>query len=590
MPTKAIAATAVVGALLVSGLPARGQPSATRLAVRLETLRSSPPGEGSVTTSVFSDGLVTREFRASEFGIFDAGIFEQRLQGPQETAAEMLRALRALDQDSLIESCEVPFSAVGDFATTRVTSFEGGDFGGAFTVIEDSGRLEPDCPLDLLQAFNAIDNLLRSASQALGDSIVRVPAIGVGERFGKTLLLQEGRFEVEVDWRTPPGRTGVGHVVRSPSRDSGLFAFFDLANWEVLVKVLDGCAINGHYWLYVAGATDTGYTVRVREPATGRNREYENPLGTFSPLATDTTSFPCDAAGAASIAAAAGSAVSPAEGSESFAEATRLVLSLDEARHRPGHPRARPDRRSLQVYRDGLLLEEREDPVTGSTLLRSSAPPDALLAELELAGVASVRGDCRGSLAPPDGQSLVETTIVWFSDQASASAFDGNYFSVSSSSPLPCPEDTLAVVQAIGAFVDDARTAPGAETAILSASDPDAADALLLQDGRFAVTADRLNAQERAIPARVAAEASEQSGLFWFFHPLNWEIFVKVLDGCLVNEHYWVFGAAATDVPYMVRVEDRVTGERWELATTEDTASSAFGDVLALPCSAPMGT
>ena len=34
------------------------------------------------------------------------------------------------------------------------------------------------------------------------------------------------------------------------STDSGLFTFFDGENWEVLVKVLNGCEMNGHWWVF----------------------------------------------------------------------------------------------------------------------------------------------------------------------------------------------------------------------------------------------------------------------------------------------------------------------------------------------------
>ncbi len=40
------------------------------------------------------------------------------------------------------------------------------------------------------------------------------------------------------------------------SPDSALFWMFAPGNWEVLVKVLDGCASNGRYWILSAGATD----------------------------------------------------------------------------------------------------------------------------------------------------------------------------------------------------------------------------------------------------------------------------------------------------------------------------------------------
>ncbi|MEM8931514.1 MAG: spondin domain-containing protein, partial [Acidobacteriota bacterium] len=58
------------------------------------------------------------------------------------------------------------------------------------------------------------------------------------------LDLRDGRFRVTVEWRDTDQRRGVGQPLELTD-DSGTFWFFDAANVEVLVKVLDGCAING---------------------------------------------------------------------------------------------------------------------------------------------------------------------------------------------------------------------------------------------------------------------------------------------------------------------------------------------------------
>ncbi len=60
--------------------------------------------------------------------------------------------------------------------------------------------------------------------------------------------------------------------------------------------------------------------------------------------------------------------------------------------------------------------------------------------------------------------------------------------------------------------------------------------------------------------AQVAGAANEGSGLFQFFSPDNWEIMVKALDGCGLNNRYWVFSAATTNVHYRLEVLDVKTG------------------------------
>ena len=75
-------------------------------------------------------------------------------------------------------------------------------------------------------------------------------------------------------------------------RDSGVFRFFDADNWEILIKVLDGCAVNGHHWVYGASTTDLGYAIRVRDTVTDDVKEYRNEAGRPAPAITDGKAFP----------------------------------------------------------------------------------------------------------------------------------------------------------------------------------------------------------------------------------------------------------------------------------------------------------
>ncbi|MCY3964566.1 MAG: M14 family zinc carboxypeptidase [Acidobacteria bacterium] len=109
----------------------------------------------------------------------------------------------------------------------------------------------------------------------------------------ETLCLQDSRYAVTVEWRKPDGETGVAGVVAAArTNDSGLLTFFSRNNWEILVKVLDGCALNGHVWVYAASTTDLGYTIRVTDTLTETVKEYENEPGVPAPTITDATAFP----------------------------------------------------------------------------------------------------------------------------------------------------------------------------------------------------------------------------------------------------------------------------------------------------------
>ena len=107
----------------------------------------------------------------------------------------------------------------------------------------------------------------------------------------ETLCLRDSRYAVAVEWRGGDGQSGSGRVVHAGTNDSGLFAFFDANNWEVLIKVLDGCAANGHVWVYGGSTTDLGYAIRVTDTLTGASKEYRNEPGSPAAAISDVTAF-----------------------------------------------------------------------------------------------------------------------------------------------------------------------------------------------------------------------------------------------------------------------------------------------------------
>ena len=111
---------------------------------------------------------------------------------------------------------------------------------------------------------------------------------------GPTALCKTGdRFRIELSWEDFDGNEGLGRVVPRGSVDSGLFWFFGPDNWEMLVKVLDGCDLNDQFWVFAAATTNVEYTLRVTDMETGEVREYFNPLGNAAPAITDTSAFNC---------------------------------------------------------------------------------------------------------------------------------------------------------------------------------------------------------------------------------------------------------------------------------------------------------
>src|SRR5262249_1940685 len=103
------------------------------------------------------------------------------------------------------------------------------------------------------------------------------------------LCLNGGRFRVEVAWRDFQGRTGSGHAVPLTA-DTGTFWFFDPSNVELVVKALDGRALNGKFWLFYGALSNVEYTVTVTDTQTGAVRTYINPSGVFASTG-DTAAF-----------------------------------------------------------------------------------------------------------------------------------------------------------------------------------------------------------------------------------------------------------------------------------------------------------
>jgi hypothetical protein len=107
---------------------------------------------------------------------------------------------------------------------------------------------------------------------------------------GSQLCLRDGRFCAEVTWRAPAtGQSDTGTPIPRTS-DTGAFWFFSPSNYELIVKVLDGRGINGHFWVFYGSLTDVEFDLTVTDTATGQQRTYHNPAGTMASR-SDTEAF-----------------------------------------------------------------------------------------------------------------------------------------------------------------------------------------------------------------------------------------------------------------------------------------------------------
>jgi hypothetical protein len=121
------------------------------------------------------------------------------------------------------------------------------------------------------------------------------------------LCLNGSRFQVEVAWTIPGIRSGIGQAVPMTA-DTGAFWFFSNSNLELVVKVLDGRAINRHFWVFYGGLSDMEYTLTVTDTRTGAREVYHNPVAHLT-SAADVTAFDEEAPGASALARTAADAV-----------------------------------------------------------------------------------------------------------------------------------------------------------------------------------------------------------------------------------------------------------------------------------------
>lgn len=232
----------------------------------------------------------------------------------------------------------------------------------------------------------------------------------------RALCLDEGRFQVSAYWSDFFGGSGDGRAVPL-TQDTGYFWYFDPANVETVLKVLDALGVNNRFWVFYGALSNVEYALDVTDTTTRVKKRYLNPAGRYASVG-DTDAFSADGA---------------------------LTAGPTNTAETPGTD-GRP-----------MLLDS-------------------------LGGEVAASGTC-----------------------------------------TPSPTR------------------------------------LCLQQGRFAVEATWRDFQGNAgIGAAVALSAD--TGYFWFFWDTNVEVILKVLDGRPLNDRFWVYYGALSNVEYTLTVTDTETG------------------------------
>lgn len=151
-----------------------------------------------------------------------------------------------------------------------------------------------------------------------------------------TDCVQQGRFRVRAWYRTLDGERGPISL-RTLTEDTGYGFIFDEANIELVYKTLNACAINGKYWVFIAGLTDLPIDLQFVDTLSGRVNVYSNPPQAFQ-LKKDVVAFDCDAPGASTLWEARGSSGLSATATELVDRITELAVPAPP----PGVTRTEP--------------------------------------------------------------------------------------------------------------------------------------------------------------------------------------------------------------------------------------------------------
>lgn len=119
-----------------------------------------------------------------------------------------------------------------------------------------------------------------------------------------TACIQQNRFVVSMTFDSA-GAAFVPSVAGLPSgnaepvvggMNAAVFQFYDGDQLDAYVKVLNGCPINGRFWVFAAGATDAATEITVTDTVTGDTVSYVSDAGQPFASVADTDAFAtCDA-------------------------------------------------------------------------------------------------------------------------------------------------------------------------------------------------------------------------------------------------------------------------------------------------------
>lgn len=97
-----------------------------------------------------------------------------------------------------------------------------------------------------------------------------------------TACLVNDRFMVTVNAADFAGTPHSG-MATTYGTESADFWFFNPANREIFIKILNACDLSGNYWEFWSALSNVSYTLTVVDTQTGQRSVYTNPAATIAP-------------------------------------------------------------------------------------------------------------------------------------------------------------------------------------------------------------------------------------------------------------------------------------------------------------------
>lgn len=173
---------------------------------------------------------------------------------------------------------EPPFaiSAQNLFPDGRNGIFLNSDPGDLVTVNDLTGATH-------VVGVSGVFEVLADGELSLLDPPAPTPSLGCD---GPAVLCVGDRFGIEI---SDPSGNPASAIATGDS--AGTFYFFGAHDTNILMSLVNGCAINNHFWVFAAANTDVEFDLTVTDTPTGEVRSYSHELGQSAEAILDTSAF-----------------------------------------------------------------------------------------------------------------------------------------------------------------------------------------------------------------------------------------------------------------------------------------------------------